>query len=175
VERLRVVLSDWGFSQSVPDAVKEDEFARRARSLFNVDVECFDGELAVELAKAEDLHALGFVFLGLLFGTLAEPATASAPMPPTDDDTWQRLFSDIFEKDMMAFREYCADEEVWSSVVELLDGEEGAGWNLLGGLLLAREGVVELSRNGKRKEEELLLLPSARSLLSSPFFGMRIM
>merc|ERR1712157_601485 len=98
---------------------------------------------AVDFALAEDLNALGFVFLAMLFTTLAEPATLSAPMPPTDDDSWQRLFSEIFEKDMEQFREYCYNEEVWDGVVALLDKEDRAGWNLLGDLLLARERLSE--------------------------------
>jgi hypothetical protein len=123
----------------------------------------------MEFSKAEDLHALGFVFLALLFTTLAEPATLSAPMPPTDDDSWQRLFAEIFEKDMNEFRDYCTNEEVWANVVELLDMEEGAGWSVLGALLLARERVVEWYEDSEERQ-----LTSARMLLNSPFFQMRI-
>jgi hypothetical protein len=144
------------------DALEDEEFQRRAKS-FGIDVE-YDVEAAEEFALAEDLHALGFVFLALLFTTLSEPATLSAPMPKTDDDTWQRLFNDLFQKDMDEFREYCNNEDIWESVVELLDREDGAGWNVLGDLLLARENV-------SKWDYELV---SARILLSSPFFQMRI-
>ena len=102
----------------------------------------------------------------MLFTTLAEPATLSAPMPATDDDTWQRLFSEIFEKDMENFRDYCENEEVWSNVVELLDREEGAGWDLLGNLLLARERVGEWYKEGEGGKEPV----SANELLLHPFF-----
>ena len=169
VDRLRVVLSDWGFSQTIDEALYDEEFVRRAKS-FGIDVD-YDPEAAEEFATAEDLHALGFVFLALLFSTLAQPATLSAPLPPTDDDTWQRLFSDVFNKDMEEFREYCRNEEVWDSVVQLLDEEDGVGWNVLGDLLLARERVVEWNK-GKRKDDDLLV--SARGVLDSPFFQMRI-
>ena len=169
VDRLRVVLSDWGFSQTIDEALYDEEFVRRAKS-FGIDVD-YDPEAAEELAMAEDLHALGFVFLALLFTTLAQPATLSAPMPQTDDDTWQRLFSDVFNKDMEEFREYCSNEEVWDSVIQLLDGEDGAGWSVLGDLLLAREKVVEWSK-GERDNDELLV--TARGLLESPLFQMRI-
>jgi hypothetical protein len=131
----------------------------------------YDVEAAEEFALAEDLHALGFVFLALLFTTLSEPATLSAPMPKTNDDTWQRLFTDLFQKDMNEFREYCSNEDVWESVVELLDREEGAGWNVLGELLLARENVSKWSK-GEIMDEDYELV-SARTLLSSPFFQMR--
>jgi hypothetical protein len=90
-------------------------------------------------------------------------------MPPTDDDSWQRLFAEIFEKDMNEFRDYCTNEEVWANVVELLDMEEGAGWSVLGALLLARERVVEWYEDSEERQ-----LTSARMLLNSPFFQMRI-
>lgn len=169
VDRLRVILSDWGFSQLIKDVFNDESFTRRAKS-FGIDVD-YDPEAAMEFAKAEDFHSLGFVFLSLLFTTLAEPATLSAPMPPTDDDTWQRLFSDLFNKDMDEFREYCTNEDVWDSVIDLLDMEDGAGWNVLGGLLLAREQVTEWSKGRMEEDYELT---TARTLLSSPFFQMRI-
>ena len=105
----------------------------------------------------------------MLFTTLAEPETLTAPLPAADDDTWQRLFSEIFEKDMEAFRDYCDNEEVWESVVELLDRDEGAGWDLLGSLMLARERLSDWYRE-EGDESELV---SARSLLSHPFFQMK--
>ncbi|KAL7481858.1 hypothetical protein ACHAW6_007532 [Cyclotella cf. meneghiniana] len=172
VERLRVVLADWGFSESIQDAVNDEEFRQRAKSFgipSGIGNNNTKQHVAMEFSKAEDLHALGFVFLALLFTTLAEPATLSAPMPPTDDDSWQRLFSEIFEKDMDEFRDYCTNEEVWANVVELLDMEEGAGWSVLGALLLARERVVEWFEDAEERQ-----LTSARMLLSSPFFQMKI-
>ncbi len=110
-------------------------------------------------------------FLGMLFTTLAEPATLSAPMPATDDDTWQRLFSEIFEKDMEQFREYCRNEDVWDSVVELLDKEDGAGWDLLGKLLLSRERLRDWYKEEDRGMDTIV---SASGLLSHPFFLMKI-
>lgn len=109
-------------------------------------------------------------FLGMLFTTLAEPATLTAPMPATDDDTWQRLFSEIFEKDMEQFREYCANEDIWDGVVELLDKEDGAGWDLLGKLLLSRERL----RNWYNDEDRGIDIVSASGLLSHPFFLMKM-
>eukprot|EP00956_Cyclotella_meneghiniana_P018879 scaffold31833_cov68-Cyclotella_meneghiniana.AAC.1 len=169
VDRLRVILSDWGFSQSITDVFYDESFTRRAES-FGIDID-YDPEAVMEFAKAEDLHSLGFVFLSLFFTTLAEPTTLSAPMPPTDDETWLRLFSDLFNKDMDEFREYCTNEDVWDSVVNLLDMEDGAGWNVLSHLLLARERVSERS---KGKMEVGYELTTARTLLSSRFFQMRI-
>lgn len=180
VERLRVVLTDWGFSRDIREAVVEKEFAGRCRMF---DIPTLDSyeyqramdtsrmeEAAAQFAKAEDLHACGFVFLSMLFTTLANPATLSAPLPATDDDTLQRLFSEIFEKDIDELREYYANEDVWSEVVSLLDMEERAGWELLGKMLLAREQVSDWYKN----DEDGVELTSAESLLSQPFFSMKI-
>jgi serine/threonine protein kinase len=180
VERLRVVLTDWGFSRDIREAVVEKEFAGRCRMF---DIPTLDSyeyqramdtsrmeEAAAQFAKAEDLHACGFVFLSMLFTTLADPATLSAPLPATDDDTLQRLFSEIFEKDIDELREYYANEDVWSEVVSLLDMEERAGWELLGKMLLAREQVSDWYKS----DEDGVELTSAESLLSHPFFSMKI-
>jgi len=183
--RLRVILSDWGFGATVEEAVMKRGLGVRSRSFGIPEVGSYENQVAVddridvaarEFAKAEDLHALGFVFLAMLFTTLAEPATLSAPMPATDDDTWQRLFSEIFEKDMLNFRDYCANEEVWDEVVELLDGEEGAGWEVLGELLLARERLGEWYNSDERQvgEEGGKELASAGGLLDHRFFRMKI-
>ena len=176
IPRLRVILSDWGFSATLQEAVQElgvrsklfgipavDSYENQVSNDDRIDV------AAEKFAMAEDLNALGFVYLGLLFTTLSNPATLSAPMPPTDDDSWQRLFSDIFNKDMGAFRDYCTNEDVWDDVVELLDREEGAGWNLLGELLLARERLGEAFA-----EDEERQLGSASDLLEHPFFKVKI-
>jgi len=90
----------------------------------------------------------------------------------TDDDTLQRLFSEIFGKDVDELREYYANEDVWSEVVSLLDMEERAGWDLLGKLLLAREEVSDWYKNGGDEDVELT---SAQVLLGHPFFKMKIM
>ena len=170
--RLRVILSDWGFSALAIDAVREKEFGIRLR-MFDIPgankiMSDRITTIAIDFAKAEDLNALGFVFLGLLFTTLAEPATLTAPMPATDDDTWQRLFTDIFDKDMFQFRDYCANEDVWDSVVGLLDKENGAGWDLLGSLLLSRERLRDWYNKGE--ENSGIDAISASSLVSHPFF-----
>ena len=184
VERLRVVLSDWGFSRDIRTALMEKEFGGRSRMFGVPSLDSYEfqraasyeesrrmEEAACQFAKAEDLHALGFVFLSMLFTTLADPATLSAPLPATDDDTLQRLFSEIFEKDVDELREYYANEDVWSEVVVLLDMEEGAGWDLLGKLLLARENVSDWY---KSSDEETIELDTAQSLLTHPFFQMKI-
>ena len=127
--------------------------------------------VAAEEFNAEDLNALGFSFLAMLFTALAEPVTLTAPMPATDNDGWQRLFSEISEKDMEQFRDYCSNEEVWDSVVELLDRDDGAGWDLLGGLLLAWERLTEWYKDGCKEGVELVL---AAGLLPHRFFQKKL-
>lgn len=179
ISRLRVILSDWGFSALAADAAKEKESGVRSQMFGIPGVDSYENQVAVndrinmaatEFAKAEDLNALGFVFLGMLFTTLAEPATLTSPIPASDDDTLQRLFSEIFEKDMEQFRDYCANEEVWGSVVELLDKEDGAGWDLLGSLLLSRERL----RDWYKQDDRGIEVVSATGLISHPFFLMKI-
>jgi len=180
--RLRVILSDWGFSATAEEATRDKEFGARSRTFGILGVDSYENQVASDdridiiaqkFAMAEDLNALGLAFLAMLFTTLADPATPTAPMPPTDDDSWQRLFSEIFEKDMEQFREYCLNEDVWDSVVELLDGEDRAGWNLLGDLLLARERLSEWyndNKGGDINDEGMDELVSSNGLLSHPFF-----
>eukprot|EP00584_Thalassiosira_punctigera_P021713 CAMPEP_0172569156 /NCGR_PEP_ID=MMETSP1067-20121228/122429_1 /TAXON_ID=265564 ORGANISM="Thalassiosira punctigera, Strain Tpunct2005C2" /NCGR_SAMPLE_ID=MMETSP1067 /ASSEMBLY_ACC=CAM_ASM_000444 /LENGTH=527 /DNA_ID=CAMNT_0013360929 /DNA_START=396 /DNA_END=1975 /DNA_ORIENTATION=- len=163
--RLRVILSDWGFSATLEEATREKEFGVRSR-MFGIpalgsyeDQVADDDRIHVavgEFAMAEDLNAVGLTFLTMLFTTLAEPATLTAPMPPTDDDSWQRLFSEIFSKDIDQFREYCSNEDIWDSVVELLDREDGAGWDLLEDLLLARERVSSRFKGEEVEGTELV-------------------
>jgi len=178
--RLRVILSDWGFSASIEEAIQEKEFKGRSRMFGIPALDSYENQVATDdrisdaaerFAKAEDLQALGFVFLAMLFSTLAEPATLSAPMPANDDDTWQRLFNEIFDKDMDSFRDYCENEDVWDSVVELLDREDKAGWSLLGDLLLARERLSDWYKGGDEERDEPI---SATELLEHPFFQTRI-
>lgn len=70
VSRLRVVLSDWGFSATVEDAARGKELGVRSRMYGIPAVDSYEGQVASddkilvaaeEFAKAEDLHALGFV------------------------------------------------------------------------------------------------------------------
>ena len=160
--RLRMKISDFGFSGRIADSSNDEEFRRRARA-FNLDI--IEGSSILEskcFAIAEDLHALGFVFIGLLLSSLAEIPRQEFRMPPTDEDALQRLMSDIFDKDMDEFRDYCENEDIWSSVVCLLDENDREGWNALEQMCFARENVV-----GNLKSGQIL---TAEGVLSSPFF-----
>ena len=163
--RLTTKLSDFGFSGNPFQSSLDSSFCSRARG-FGIDVR--EGESSVSasgFAFAEDLHALGFVFLGLLLSSLAELPSNSYRLPATDEDSLQRLLGEIFKKDIQEFRDYCKEEEAWSRVVELLDNHDGAGWQLLQSMCFARERASELQGSFQ--------LVTARSLLSNPIFNNR--
>jgi len=160
---LRVKLSDFGFAGPINASFRDPDFRARARA-FSVAVE--PGRTSFSstgFAIAEDLHALGFVFLQVLLTSLAEPPTPDYVAPPCDVDTLQRLLGDIFDNDVYRFAEYCEEEASWSKVVGLLGRDEGAGWEVLRQMCYARERVSELQGS--------LQMVTARALLSSPFFA----
>jgi hypothetical protein len=160
---LRMKLSDFGFSGSYSSSTDNEEFCARARS-FGLSFRQGDNNIAtMNFAIAEDMHALGFVFLGLLLTSLAELPNDLYKMPNTDEDTLQRLLGEIFDKDFEQFREYVEAEDIWSSLVNFLDKNEGAGWKVLETLLLAREKAA--------KNKDTSQLFTVRGLLASPFFS----
>lgn len=162
ISGLVVKLSDLGFAGLLEDSTKDQAFISRARS-FGLSFRTGDTSLTTtNFAMAEDLHALGFVFLGLLLVSLANLPDANAPMPATDEDTIQKLLNEIFKLDFQAFREYVEAEDVWENLVLLLDEKDGAGWIVLESLFKAREKVAE-NKNMPR-------IVTARGLLSNPFF-----
>lgn len=70
VARLRVILSDWGFSATLEEALQGKELGVRSRMFGIPAVESYENQVtsddrisvaAEEFAMAEDLHALGFV------------------------------------------------------------------------------------------------------------------
>ena len=70
LSRLRVILSDWGFSATVSDAAEEKELGVRSKMFGIPSVDSYENQrssddrinvAAEEFAKAEDLNALGFV------------------------------------------------------------------------------------------------------------------
>ena len=149
-------LGDFGFSGLTELATYDSEFLQRART-FGLSFQ--EGRMTDEVeafCQAEDLHALGMVFVSLLLTSLAE-VDPLAKLPATDEDTLQRLMTDIFEKDILQFREYVEADDMWDKVVEMLD--ELRGWELLSLLCFAREQVKEGN------------VTKARELLASPFFG----
>jgi hypothetical protein len=160
--QLRVKLADFGFSGLYQEATSDEEFCSRART-FGLSFRKGDNNLATaNFAIAEDMHALGFVLMALLLTSLAELPDPSYQMPPTDEDTLQRLLGEIFDKDMDQFREYVEAEDIWSNLVTLLDENDRAGWKVLETLLLAREKAA--------KNKDTTQIFTIRGLLTSPLF-----
>lgn len=163
ISQLRIKLADFGFSGPYKEASADKEFCTRARS-FGLSFRQGENSIATtNFAIAEDMNALGFVFLALLLSSLAELPNPEYQMPATDEDTLQRLFGDIFDKDMEQFREYVEAEDIWSNLVNLLDENDGAGWKVLETLLLAREKAA--------KNKDTAQIFTVRGLLSNPFFS----
>lgn len=163
VDALTVKIADLGFSGKFDEAANDEEFCVRARSFglnFRKGYNTFE---TMNFAVAEDIFALGFVFLGLLLTSLAEVEDPNQNLPSTDEDTLQRLIGEIFEKDFAEFREYVDAEDAWSGLVALLDEKDRAGWKFLEELLLCREKVAQLSKDG------VAMTTYLRDLLSSPF------
>lgn len=160
--QLQVKLADFGFSGTLEKSTDDPEFRTRGRTFGYSFAEGERSIASTNFAIAEDMHALGFVAVGLLLSSLAEVKSPNDPVPATDEDTLQRLLSDIFD-DVEHFREYVEAEEVWTKLVQLLDENDGAGWRVLDTLFKARE------RAAKFKDSELLL--TSRGLLNSPFFN----
>ena len=154
---LVIKLGDFGFSGLTDLATYDSGVRQRART-FGVTIQ--EGKMTDEVkafCQAEDLHALGLVFVALLLTSLAEVKFPKANLPATDDDTLQRLMTDIFGKDILLFREYVEAEEMWESVVDMLDNS--GGWELLSSLCFARETIKDCK------------VATARQLLSSAFFS----
>lgn len=157
-----VKFSDWGFSQATdPDVLLQDEdFVRRARS-FEINLSKSSSSLlAVNFALAEDMHALGVAVVQLLLSTLAEPLSPLDPLPTiaTNEDTFQRVWTDIYDQDMSSFRDYLINEEVYKSLVSYMDEREG--WKFLEALLNARERVAKM--------QGVESIVTVRQLLESP-------
>lgn len=162
ISQLRIKLSDFGFSGFFEASTQDEEFCVRARS-FGLNFRKGDNNvLTTNFAIAEDMHALGFVFLGLLLTSLAEIPSKDYKMPDTDEDTLQRLLGVIFEKDIDQFREYVDAEDIWSNLVELLDKNDRAGWKVLETLVLAREKVAQTKNTSQ--------MFTIRGLLANSFF-----
>jgi serine/threonine protein kinase len=165
ISMLRVKLSDFSFCKVFEQSTNNEEFCVRAKS-FGLNFRQGDNNvLTTNFAIAEDMHAVGFVFIGLLLTTLAElpkPISTTYQMPATDEDTIQRLLGDIFDKDINQFREFVMEEDIWSNLVTLLDENDKSGWKVLETLIVAREKAA------KNKDTDQIF--TVRGLLSTPFF-----
>ena len=94
-----------------------------------------------------DLQSAALVLVQVLVaGTAAVPGAEAVELMP-DTMGLQRLLFDVFHEEVEALREYClGDEEVYGGFVQLMDEEEGAGWEMLGELIRGRVAAGQVLR-----------------------------
>jgi serine/threonine protein kinase len=167
-QRIVVKLTDLGFATTIPEAAMDPSLLRRARRLG-----CANSPFEITaFVTGEDLHALGLAFLELLFSSLvAREAEEKEGALPSDQATFQRLYEDVFECDILRLRDYCMEEPIWEAAVSFLDEDGGSGWNFIEILLSAR--AVRAPANSFREAPAVLdptaRLVTARALMESPF------
>ena len=134
---LVVQLTDLSLASRLADDADE---RLSACGRWGVDVAAGGALALTALSIAEDLRALGQAFVGLLFGALA---TAEDPAGGGVGERLVAQIDDVFKGDVRAWRDFVAADERLERVVELLDSEDGAGWDLLETMLGARERVAK--------------------------------
>ncbi|CAM9840540.1 unnamed protein product [Chrysoparadoxa australica] len=126
--QLRVQISDLGFATRLSEISKED--VARAQK-FGASGPLDTSNFLIR----EDLYALGYVFLELIFAALTldpDDPKSGGGARQTDANYLKKLIEDIYQKDVSGrFREYCAAEACWAPVVGFLDQGDGDGWELI--------------------------------------------
>ena len=156
---LQVKLTNFGFATPLSDG-GSDRYESLAR--FGVDLDTapsVDRNVALtRFAIAEDLVALGFVFLQLFLGALSGEdtdyfsdtiPTRSAPAATIRD--LERQVEEIFRGEDLknGFRRYAAAEPKWTSAVAILDANAGEGWDFFQSMLGARETAARQIKHTK--------------------------
>ncbi|KAG1661021.1 hypothetical protein FOA52_005336 [Chlamydomonas sp. UWO 241] len=116
-------------------------------------------DAALAAGKREDLQASALL-LAEAFVRCMAPGLEKGLLPPgeregdvapagtLDRAGLQRLLFGVFAEDMGRFREYCVeDPDKYALLVEFLDQDGGAGWELLGALLAGDTSALELERH----------------------------
>mmetsp|Transcript_9086 Transcript_9086/g.26489 ORF Transcript_9086/g.26489 Transcript_9086/m.26489 type:complete len:479 (-) Transcript_9086:216-1652(-) len=122
----------------------------------------------------EDLYALGYAYLQLLFSSLTDsPAEDDGDVTPAgvvyDQETLRAIIEDKFKSDFKdAVRLWAAEREEWTRVCEELDGPDGEaeGWKLLHAMINCRK-AAPVGTSGTLS----LTFVSARNLLASPYLA----
>jgi len=86
---------------------------------------------AWEEAKGQDLQALGLTMAELIFSTF----TTEEGDSQASRGEIERLYTEVFLKDFESMKEFCRLEEKWDKAIQVLDANEGAGWNTMEALL----------------------------------------
>lgn len=172
-ERIAVKISDLGFATTIADAATDPELLRRARALG-----CANSPFEITaFVTGEDLHALGLAFLELFFSSLvSKEADRGSEGLPADQATFQRLYTDVFEGDILRLRDYCNEEPAWEQASAFLAKDGDSGWYFFDLLLSARKvgAPSQQPQSAPFPEAPQFLDPTARlvtarALMQSPF------
>ena len=173
VSNPRVKISDFGFASTITEAATDPGVLTRARALGCAN-SAFD---ITAFVTGEDLHAVGLLFLEFYFSSLvAWESDERSRAISSDQVTFQKLYSDVFDCDIIRFRDYCAEEPLWAEATSFLNDKGGSGWQLFDLLLSARTPKKSPSMTAASSFLEApKFLPTsrlitARALTRSPFF-----
>jgi len=128
---LEVKLRDLGFAKSLTSL--DEKALKKARDKGAIT----PGEIARYLQR-EDLAAMGYIFLQLTFSYLVDPSKfqpTNTQQEQSNQETFKRLFEDVYDKDLKRLRDYCEAEPGWELGIRFLDENNGSGWNLIAKLL----------------------------------------
>lgn len=128
---LLVKLRDFGFAKPVSSLAqgRELERARRAEAFTPADIAAF--------YFAEDIYALGYAFVELIFSAFTGR--------PITQDTFKNLFENTFDLNRDQIRQYCTQDPDWADPVDFLDDYNQEGWTLLLSMLGARKSFQSIS------------------------------
>lgn len=138
---LQVKIRDLGFAKPVSALVsgKDLERARKAGAFSPSEIGAY--------YFGEDIYALGYAFLELIFSLFSGRAITQ--------DTFKKLFEDTFDLDISAFRSYCREDPEWAPAVKFLDERESSGWEVIKAMLGARENFSSVSLDELRESQFL--------------------
>lgn len=95
---------------------------------------------AWEEAKEQDLQALGFTVAELIFSTF----TAQEGDEQASRGEIERLYTEVFLKDFESMKDFCRLEEKWDKAIQVLDANDGAGWDMIDALLSGSASIEML-------------------------------
>ena len=124
---LQIVFTDLGFAGKISESHTDAEFCSRA-SGYGLKLSGSSSIGLTGFAIAEDLHALGVVFLDVLFNgvlTTVGPAGGSGGGAGGVGERLYNLYVDVFEGRVEQLRDYCDAEPGWEEVVDVLDNVGG--------------------------------------------------
>lgn len=134
---LDVKLRDLGFAKTVSALAQGAELERARRN------EAFTPAEIAAFYFAEDIYALGYALLEVVFSVFSEQ--------PVTQDTFKKLFEDTFSLGMDEIRQYCSQDPEWGDAVAFLDEKDRSGWKLLLSMLRAKQDFKTTSLSSLRE------------------------